>query len=122
MKQKLWAEALGSFLLFATVIGSGIMAERLAGGNMAVALLGNTAATAAMLYVLIAIKTLWDLASSTTSAKAADLPAQPPAWARKLADSVGKDRGGAAKMSADWQRNTEQMKHAAIEDEQVMPG
>ena len=76
----------------------------------------------AVLYVLIAIKTLWDLASSTTSAKAADLPAQPPAWARKLADSVGKDRGGAAKMSADWQRNTEQMKHAAIEDEQVMPG
>ena len=55
MKQKLWAEALGSFLLFATVIGSGIMAERLAGGNMAVALLGNTAATAAMLYVLIAM-------------------------------------------------------------------
>lgn len=53
MKQKLWAEALGSFLLFATVIGSGIMAERLAGGNAAVALLGNTLATAAMLYVLI---------------------------------------------------------------------
>lgn len=55
MKQKLCAEALGSFLLFATVIGSGIMAERLAGGNVAVALLGNTLATAAMLYVLIAM-------------------------------------------------------------------
>ena len=55
MKQKLWAEALGSFLLFATVIGSGIMAEQLAGRNVAVALLGNTAATAAMLYVLIAM-------------------------------------------------------------------
>ena len=55
MKQKLYAEALGSFLLFATVIGSGIMAEQLADGNMAVALLGNTAATAAMLYVLIAM-------------------------------------------------------------------
>ncbi|MDL2351571.1 MAG: aquaporin family protein [Pseudomonadota bacterium] len=55
MRQKLCAEALGSFLLFATVIGSGIMAERLAGGNMAVALLGNTLATAAMLYVLIAM-------------------------------------------------------------------
>ncbi len=55
MKKKLWAEALGSFLLFATVIGSGIMAEQLAGGNVAVALLGNTAATAAMLYVLIAM-------------------------------------------------------------------
>lgn len=47
------AEALGSFFLFATVIGSGIMAERLAGGNAAVALLGNTMATAAILFVLI---------------------------------------------------------------------
>ena len=55
MRQQLAAEALGSFLLFATVIGSGIMAESLAGGNVAVALLGNTAATAAMLYVLIAM-------------------------------------------------------------------
>ena len=50
---RLAAEGLGSFLLFATVIGSGIMAERLAGGNVAVALLGNTIATGAMLYVLI---------------------------------------------------------------------
>lgn len=49
------AEALGSFLLFATVVGSGIMAERLAGGNVAIALLGNTLATGAMLFVLIAM-------------------------------------------------------------------
>ena len=55
MRQRLCAEALGSFLLFATVIGSGIMAKQLAGGNVAVALLGNTVATAAMLYVLIAM-------------------------------------------------------------------
>lgn len=55
MKQRLWAEALGSFFLFATVVGSGIMAEQLAGGNVAVALLGNTLATAAMLFVLIAM-------------------------------------------------------------------
>lgn len=40
-------------MLFATVIGSGIMAERLAGGNAAVALLGNTLATGAILFVLI---------------------------------------------------------------------
>jgi glycerol uptake facilitator-like aquaporin len=51
--RRLAAEALGSMVLFATVIGSGIMAERLAGGNVAVALLGNTAATGAVLYVLI---------------------------------------------------------------------
>lgn len=49
----LGAEFLGSLILFATVIGSGIMAERLAGGNVAVALLGNTLATGAVLYVLI---------------------------------------------------------------------
>ena len=47
------AEGVGSFFLFATVIGSGIMAERLSGGNVAVALMGNTLATGAMLFVLI---------------------------------------------------------------------
>jgi glycerol uptake facilitator-like aquaporin len=53
MTRKLLAEALGSFFLFATVIGSGMMAEQLAGGNVAIALLGNTIATGAMLFVLI---------------------------------------------------------------------
>ncbi|MGB7655968.1 MAG: MIP/aquaporin family protein [Novosphingobium sp.] len=53
MKRVLAAEAIGSALLFATVVGSGVMAEQLAGGNVAVALLGNTLATGAMLYVLI---------------------------------------------------------------------
>jgi glycerol uptake facilitator-like aquaporin len=53
MTRRLFAEALGSFFLFATVVGSGIMAEQLAGGNVAVALLGNTLATGAMLFVLI---------------------------------------------------------------------
>jgi glycerol uptake facilitator-like aquaporin len=47
------AEAVGTALLVATVIGSGVMAERLAGGNDAIALLGNTLATGAMLVVLI---------------------------------------------------------------------
>ena len=55
MKRAIAAEALGSFLLFATVVGSGIMAEALAGGNVAVALLGNTLATGAILYVLITV-------------------------------------------------------------------
>lgn len=52
-RRQIAAEALGSFFLFATVVGSGIMAERLSGGNVAVALLGNTLATGAMLFVLI---------------------------------------------------------------------
>lgn len=53
LKQKLFAEALGTALLLAAVVGSGIMAERLAGGNVAIALLGNTLATGAILFVLI---------------------------------------------------------------------
>ena len=51
--QRFAAEGLGTALLLATVIGSGIMGERLAGGNVALALLGNTLATGAMLVVLI---------------------------------------------------------------------
>lgn len=53
IRRSLLAEALGSLMLFATVIGSGIMAERLAAGNVAVALLGNTLATGAILFVLV---------------------------------------------------------------------
>jgi glycerol uptake facilitator-like aquaporin len=51
--QRLAAEFLGSAFLLATVIGSGIMGERLAGGNVAMALLGNTIATGAILFVLV---------------------------------------------------------------------
>jgi glycerol uptake facilitator-like aquaporin len=53
LTQRLAAEALGTCLLLATVIGSGIMGERLAGGNEAIALLGNTLPTGAILIVLI---------------------------------------------------------------------
>ena len=55
LSQQLSVEAIGSFFLFTGVLGSGVMAENLAGGNVAVALLGNTAATGAILYVLIAM-------------------------------------------------------------------
>lgn len=51
--RKLASEFIGTLFLVATVIGSGIMAESLAEGNAAVALLGNTLATAGILYVLI---------------------------------------------------------------------
>jgi glycerol uptake facilitator-like aquaporin len=53
VSQRLAAEALGSALLLATVIGSGIMGDKLAGGNVALALLGNTLPTGAILVVLI---------------------------------------------------------------------
>lgn len=55
LRPALLAEGLGTALLLAVVIGSGVMAERLAGGNAAVALLANTAATVGGLFVLIEI-------------------------------------------------------------------
>jgi glycerol uptake facilitator-like aquaporin len=55
LSRRLLAEALGTGLLVATVVGSGIMADRLAGGNQAIALLGNTIPTGAILVVLITI-------------------------------------------------------------------
>src|SRR5882724_2575913 len=55
LPRRLLAEGLGTALLVAAVVGSGIMAERLAGGNQAVALLGNTIPTGAILVVLITI-------------------------------------------------------------------
>ncbi len=53
IRQRLFSEFLATCLLLVTVVGSGIMAERLAGGNDAIALLANTLATVGGLYVLI---------------------------------------------------------------------
>ena len=55
LARQLVAEGLGTALLLAVVIGSGIMGERLSGGNIAIALLGNTISTGAALVVLITI-------------------------------------------------------------------
>jgi glycerol uptake facilitator-like aquaporin len=55
LTRRLAAEALGTLILVMAVIGSGIMAETLAGGNAAIALLCNTIATGAVLYVIITI-------------------------------------------------------------------
>jgi glycerol uptake facilitator-like aquaporin len=55
LTRRLAAEALGTALLLAIVVGSGVMGERLAGNNAAIALLGNTLATGTGLVVLIAV-------------------------------------------------------------------
>lgn len=55
LSRRLLAEGLGTAILVATVVGSGIMAQRLSGGNQAIALLGNTIPTGAILVVIIAI-------------------------------------------------------------------
>ena len=57
LARRLLAEGVGSFFLFACVIGSGIMAQNLSNGNDAIALLGNTLATGAILFVLITMAT-----------------------------------------------------------------
>jgi glycerol uptake facilitator-like aquaporin len=55
LTRRLAAEALGTLILVMAVVGSGIMAEKLAGGNQAIALLCNTIATGAVLFVIITI-------------------------------------------------------------------
>jgi len=55
LSRRLFAEGLGTAILLATVVGSGIMAERLSEGNQAIALLGNTIPTGAILVVIITI-------------------------------------------------------------------
>ncbi|OWU84934.1 MIP family channel protein [Oceanicola sp. 22II-s10i] len=53
MTRAFWAEVIGTAFLLIGVVGSGIMAETLAGGNIGIALLANAVATGAMLYVII---------------------------------------------------------------------
>src|ERR1043166_7398937 len=53
LTRRLTAEAIGTALLLAAIVGSGIMGERLSGGNVAIALLANTIATGAALVALI---------------------------------------------------------------------
>ncbi len=55
MTKAIISEFLGTLLLLATVVGSGIMGETLSGGNIAIALLANALATGAMLFVLISV-------------------------------------------------------------------
>lgn len=55
LRRKLTAEMVGTAFLLATVVGSGVMAEQLSGGNVALALLGNTIPTGAILVVIILI-------------------------------------------------------------------
>jgi len=75
----------------------------------------------ALLYVLIAIKTLWDVFSSNRIGRAQELPADPPQWAQSLADNVAKKQGGAAEMRRDWEQKRAQEIRNAREDEEVMP-
>ncbi len=76
-----------------------------------------------VLYVLIALKTgsdLFGVAARGAARPAAD-DAPPPAWTMKLADRLGKDKGGAAGFLKQWQAEREQARKDAAEDEEPMP-
>ena len=94
VSRRLVAEGLGTALLLVVVIGSGIMGERLAGGNVALALLGNTLATGAALVVLIGIfgpisGAHFNPAVTLVAALRRDLP-----WRLALAYPVAQMAGG----------------------------
>jgi len=76
-----------------------------------------------VLYVLIALKTGSDLLGIVLrgAPKVEDSDAPPPAWTMKMADRLGKDRGGAAGFLEKWQAEREQARKNAVEDEQTMP-
>ena len=76
-----------------------------------------------VLYVLIAFKTGSDLVSIATrgAPKLADSDTPPPAWSMRMADKLGKDKGGAAGFLKQWQAERDQARKSAIEDEQAMP-
>lgn len=76
-----------------------------------------------ILYVLIGIKTCADLLGVATrgAPKIADSDTPPPAWAMRMANKLGKDKGGAAGLQKQWQAERDQARKNAIEDEQTMP-
>jgi len=74
-----------------------------------------------VLYALIGLKTLWDLAMSRAGDSAAATPEKPPAWLLNVGDRMGKDKGGAAALQQEWTRERAAARQRGIEDEQPMP-
>jgi len=77
----------------------------------------------AVLYVLIGLKALADLLGIATrgAPKIEDSDTPPPAWTMKMADKLGKDKGGATGFLKKWQAERDQARKNAIEDEKPMP-
>jgi len=77
----------------------------------------------AVLYVLIGLKTLADLLGVATrgAPKIEDSDTPPPVWTMKMADKLGKDKGGATGFLKKWEAERDQIRKNAIEDEKPMP-
>ena len=74
-----------------------------------------------VLYALIGLKTLWDLAMSRVSDAPAPTAATPPRWLLKIGDRMGKDKGGGAALAKQWKVECEAASRRGIEDEQPVP-
>jgi hypothetical protein len=78
-----------------------------------------------ILYVLVGLKALAELggvaAGKPKAAAATTAAVEPPAWALKVADRIGRDKGGAAMLKARWKQDTEAERRQAIADEEAMP-
>ena len=75
----------------------------------------------AVLYVLIGLKVLLDLATVRNVNDTQALPEEPPAWTKSMADKMLKNKGGAKDWEVKWKQDRERMLHQATEDEAVMP-
>lgn len=75
-----------------------------------------------VLYALIGLKTLWDLATSRVIVASATTAAAPPRWLLKVGDRMAKDKGGSAVLAKQWTVEREAANIRAVEDEQVMAG
>ncbi|HKE48651.1 MAG TPA: DUF6498-containing protein [Rhodanobacteraceae bacterium] len=75
-----------------------------------------------ILYILIGLKTLTDVGSAAgRGTPASSEPVPPPAWTLRLADRIGKDKGGAKAFMKKYEADLEKARRNAIEDEEVMP-
>jgi hypothetical protein len=74
----------------------------------------------ALLYVFIGLKLLMDLGGTSGKVEIDPVPAKAPPWALKLADRIGKEKGGAKAMAADFERDAENARQRAIEDERPL--
>ncbi|HEY6941653.1 DUF6498-containing protein [Dokdonella sp.] len=71
-----------------------------------------------LLFVLIGLKTAWELATTRAAAPMTD---RPPAWALRLGERFGRDKGGAEGLAREWMRDAEASRRRAAEDEETMP-
>lgn len=74
-----------------------------------------------VLYALIGLKTLWDLAMSRVNDAPAPTAATPPRWLLKIGDRMARDKVGGTALAKQWKVECEAARRRSIEDEQMLP-